>query len=726
MKRNSILMLAAGAALSLASCANEETLAGFADFEGGIPVRVEVSVPEADATRTNLTEVAGNLKWEWSETDQLLVTTTDGAYAGTLNLKEITNDAKTNAVFEGNLNPSLANGELSLNFTYTGDTEPLAAKNPFVVEFDSQDGSFDALKGRDIITTTVKANKTSNYISIPDFSMRHYLSAGHFELVFEDTSVQLQSVSISGTGLKNKSSLNLGNLNWTDSEGSIAVDPAMKDFYVTLAPSNGLDMLFTAVTTDGKTFEGSMGVVFDLPSGRYLRRQIANSDPSLDESYVGIPITMTEKAAENPGGDYGEDDPDYPDYANEDTRNPLHKFAKYNLVRVGERGSLVNGFAEDSADHGALYQWGRNYGYMDTKGIYGNGILTIDDKYINFVDALGDFDNLDAVTSRQLDYYVYNPNSNRYFMTSGTAMRYTPKEEYILWYDVPHFYTDKQDLIDHPDKYFMDGTPGNRYMSYGTYGIGGEVKDYKEDYWLTSFGNGGSVWEKRAEACGYEKTNPCPEGWSLPSIEDYKAIAPEEGLDIIGNLYSQLNNYYEDRQTTDGIRYIIRWNYTSQDDAITIEAVVVDKDFSETVNSLFWDKHRNDKVVRVFPFTGVIQPLIFLSDGLYMASEEYVVRPHHRGCLDFTGYPGGYGESNNFIWTLVGPADMNYGNRSFGGYWVKEKGSAFMFEASEKRGGTNTSNQTISKASCLMTSEKCSPVMAYAIRPVMSKYSAEE
>lgn len=311
--RNLFLTLATGVALLLTSCENEETLYSSTNFEGGIPVTVEVSVPDGDITRTNLTEVAGNLKWEWSETDKLLVTTTNGAYAGILNLKEITNVEKTNATFEGNLNPSLDNGELTLNFTYIAnladDEELVGVKNYHEVAYATQTGEFDVLKSRDVITTTVTANKTSNYIAIPDFEMTHYLSAGHFELMFKDTDIQLQSVIISGTGLKNKSSLNLSSLDWTDTEGNISIDPAKKDFYITLAPASNLEMHFTAVTTDGKTFEGSMKndsgetVTFNLPSGRYLRRLIAGADASQDASYVGIPIQMEEKNTEPPAID---------------------------------------------------------------------------------------------------------------------------------------------------------------------------------------------------------------------------------------------------------------------------------------------------------------------------------------------------------------------------------------------------------------------------------------
>lgn len=227
---------------------------------------------------------------------------------------------------------------------------------------------------------------------------------------------------------------------------------------------------------------------------------------------------------------------------------------------------------------------------------------------------------------------------------------------------------------------------------------------------------------KRAELCGYDRTNPCPDGWRIPSYEDFKAIAPEGGgIDITSNLANKLTNYYEDRQTPDGVRYIIRWIYS--DSAITVEAVVVDNNFSGTVNSLFWDQNRNKKVVRVFPYTGAIQPLIALCDGYYMANDHYVVRPHNRGLADGSGIPGGYGDANNYYWMLFSFSDVNGANAAFGGYWTSDKNHAFKFEAKEKYNGKNNSNATIQLRSCLKM-DSGDPVMGYAIRPVMDKPAA--
>lgn len=695
-----VLLLSGVAAASLlSSCANENALTGIE--AGGIPVKVNVSVPGSDLTRTNLTELNGDLKWEWSDGDRLVATTTDGSYAGTLTLKEITNAEKTSATFEGNISSSLPNGEVKLNFHYVGDADPLSVSKTFSVNYATQNGEFEALKNRDIISTTVVANKTANYCAIPNFQMSHYLSAGHFELIFDDASTEVSSVTISGTGLKNSSVLNLGNCNWTNTDGSISVDPAKKDFYVTLAPAGNLDMVFTAVTTTGKTFEGKMGVVFDLPSGRYLRRKISDSE------YVGIPITMTEKQ----GGDNEFDDP-YPD---EDPNNPLHIFAKGNLTR--DNGE-TNTFALNG-DAGALYQWGRNYGYIDNGGIYENSYMidgsrwSYNSQFCNFIDAMGNMD-YEAANKQWgvMDYFVYctdpNGQQNGCNITCGTGMHHSNN----FYFDQPHFYSSVDDIKANKNRYFMDGTPGTKVRDYGTYLFGMDELNNNADYWVNKFGDGGTTWTARALACGYESGNPCPEGWRLPTEAEMRAIAPEgKGLDSSkGYLSSMLSGYSELRQTPAGIRYAIRWLYNRN--AITIEAVVVDESYTDKsqLTTLFWDQNSSKKVVREFPFTGMIRPFIGLCDTPFYQS-IYICRPHHFGLADFGVWPLTVGYQN-YYYGVVGSADAGDFNPGFGGYWIEEKGVAFKFA---------TRDIASSLAySCLLV-ENAEPVSGYAIRPVMDK-----
>ena len=697
-------LLLAGMSVTMVSCSEEATLP-----QGqGRNVTMTVNISRVgDNTRSILTEAEGDLKCTWEATDLILVVDGSGKKLGVLSLQG--EAGLETATFTGTITTD-AVGDTDVNFLYLGSKtaeELNALASPVVLDYSSQDGTLAWLSANDFFSGSENVNIVNSYVSVESVSLSRQISFGKFDMKLpEGVTYNGEAITVSGTGLNTKASISLSDGKTVFSEeGSITVTrpegETDTEFYLTVLPS--IITPTFSVTIGDKTYSRTLGQR-EWKASEFVRKS---------GTYEGIALDMTTK-------DPDENDP-YEGYENEDPRNPLHKFAKYNLVRVGERGSLENGFASSETENGALYQWGRNYGYMDTNGIYKPEIVSPDEDFTNFIDALGSFDNLDAEYDRSLDYYVYNPNPNNYFMTSGTAMRYTPQHpQYILWYDSPNFYTSVDDLKANPDKYFMDGTPGSRFCGYGNVLIGMEQKNEKPDYWLNSFGDGGSTWTARAEKCGYKTTNPCPDGWRMPTLEEFKAIAPEgQGLDKKTTMASMLSNYAEVRQTADGINYVIRWIYDSS--AITIEAVVVDAAITkEEVTSKFWDENRDKKVVRVFPFTGSIIPLIALSDGMYMASDEYIVRPHNRGFLDYTGFPGGYGPSNNFYWMLIGPGDVNNAGPAFGGYWVSEKNYAFKFEAKEIQNGKNTSNSTLTATSCMFVGS-AEPVMGYAIRPVMDK-----
>lgn len=302
--------------LLLGGCAGDTVMP---ESSGSIPVKVNVSVPAADLTRTSLKEEGGNLAWSWTDGDRLLVSDAAGNNVGTLSLTEITSPDGSTASFEGNLNSSLANGEVLLNFTYLGKEEPASVGNPSKsFSIASQDGLFDSLKDRDILTSTVKASKTAAYVAIPDFKMSHYFSAGRFALKFAEN-VEIASVEISGGNMKNAASLNLGSMNWTSTDGSIIVEGDSKDIYVTLAPADALDMTFKAVTADGKKYNGSLGVTFNLGSGIYLRKSLG------DGTYAGLPVEMQPEVPETPV----DDDTVGPVF---DINGKKYKFTKANLA----------------------------------------------------------------------------------------------------------------------------------------------------------------------------------------------------------------------------------------------------------------------------------------------------------------------------------------------------------------------------------------------------------
>ena len=656
-----------------------------------------------DNTRSILKEVEGDLKCTWEAEDLILVMDGSGNKLGVLSLKN--GVGEESATFSGEITTD-AMGATDINFLYLGSktVEDLnALANPVVLDYAAQDGTLDWLSSNDFFSGSQTVDIANSYVSVESVSLLRQIAFGKFEMKLPDgVTYTGQPITVSGEGINTKASINMSDGEVTFSEaGNITVTrpegTTSTEFFLTVLPSTITPTFSVAI--DGKTYACSLAAR-EWSASEFVRKS---------GTFDGIALNMTEQTSgDNP----------YEGYENEDPRNPLHKFAKYNLVRVGERGSLVNDFASSETENGALYQWGRNYGYMDTNGIYNENIVSPDEDFTNYIDALGLFDDPDSEYDKVLDYYVYNPNSNRYFITSGTAKRYAPQHpQYSLWYDAPRSYSTVADLKAHPDKYFMDGTPGTKFLGYGSFYMGLDQFNNQPDYWLSSFGNGGSTWEARAEKCGYTTTNPCPDGWRMPTLEEFKAIAPEgQGLDKNMSMASMLSNYAEVRKTTDGVNYVIRWIYDSS--AITVEAVVVDEAITKSqVTSQFWDNNRDKKVVRVFPFTGSIVPLVSYADDAEV-NNVYIMRPYHRGFLDIGFIAQAYGPANNGTWTLIGPG--NNAGAPFGGYWIDDKGYAFKFEAKEISHGTNTSNKTFTATSCMFVGS-AEPVMGYAIRPVMAK-----
>ena len=279
-----------GTPLFLMACSEESVVNNLP--EEMLPVKVQVSVPVA-ATRTVLTETAGNLAWQWSADDWLAVTDANGMNKGSLKLISFDNEKHTIATFEGFISSSLPNGDNQLNIIYTAD-DPASLSDNYTCNYSQQDGLFESLKNRDVLVTSVSAKKTDTYVLIPSFSMSHCFSAGHFSLNFDGDTPAISKVEVSGANVRNQAVVDLKNVTWSGTEGTITVNTSSADFYMTLIPANGIDMQFKAYASDGKEYEGSLGVTFDLANATYLRKDLGNG------SFAGIEISMSPVQPEEP------------------------------------------------------------------------------------------------------------------------------------------------------------------------------------------------------------------------------------------------------------------------------------------------------------------------------------------------------------------------------------------------------------------------------------------
>lgn len=683
-------LLSTALVAGMTSCSDENDIFG----SQGRNVAMTVNINRGEmATRSVLTEEDGDLKCTWEANDLVLVVDNTGKKLGILKL--FSGAGQQSATFKGTLTTT-AEGNTDVTFLYLGNTseEQLKAlESPVTIDYSAQDGTLNWLIDHDFFSATQNVNVDLSSIEVESVSLLRQLSFGKFEISLpEGVTYNGEAIEISGPGVYTNASVSLTEGTTFSNNGKITItrpeNTTSTEFYVAILPTSESITPTFSTTVNGQKYS------YTLDARTWTASEFVRKDNG-DGTFSGMQLNMTASSDL-----YGE-------YENEDPRNPLHKFAKYNLVRVGDRGSLINGFADSEYENGALYQWGRNYGYMDVSGTYPGSKVTISGDFTNYMDALGDYTWYDAwnnvSTSSSMNYYrvfdcyAYPENA---VITSGTGLS-GYGNGYEWWANLDNYerYGDVDMLKAHPDKYFFDSS------------------NNATDYWISSFAGGGSNWTARATACGYETENPCPEGWKLPTEADFKEICPSSMPSYNGNLSTLITQKAkpELRESNAGVRYVIRWlNYSGY---LKIQAVVVDSEFKESdIAAIVWDNN-TDVVERIFPYTGNISPYVATDTQLtkYLGQTIKVVFPYTMGTVtqtkmtagDQTGFILGYADYY-YPWTLFTP-NKSYA-ASVGGYWVGDSKKTFQFFDRSKADNSGSSSIDIRTTDAQT---------AYAIRPVM-------
>lgn len=652
------------AALTACSDTDAPSLAG-----QEVWMTIDVSRRGADTdSRLTHTEVANGLDANWEPGDYIYVFDNSGSrYLGRIDWQqEVTNTSTENvATFAGKLT-DVNDGKGQTFVLYyvgkdsKGTRRTLTTDHGISIDMSSQAGTFESMAWNDIMSAGPMVDVADGVVTprANAINLGHLNSFAHFATNLPAaTRVTITTTNgltpefniIPGTGYR---------FNLTPAAVTATVQ-ADGHLYVTL-PNPG------RISNKAITFTASNGATATLKAAALSAGNYYRAGWSADGGSEGITLEFT-----------GGETPDYPGYENEDPRNPLHKFAKFNLTRTGD-GEVTNRFVDSETENGALYQWGRNYGFEDTFGfyegtIYDNGV----NEYNNFLDALGS--HVDRNGIRIFDYYVYNYDPWGSVIATGTGGKTADPAgigmQIMVDYDQPKLYSSVNDITANPTKFFLPG-----FLEI-------------EDYWATSFENGGSTWTERAKKCGYEKGNPCPDKWRLPTKDDWAEIAPETNIkgEYRESLTSLINDKPVKRKTKDGIFYVIRW--TDKSTYLEIQAIVVDENTSAT--SIIWENN-TAVVTRIFPFTGQIREERWASSSYYD-----IVRPTHWGETDGNPYAPMY---------IIGPGGCH--NDEIGSYWGAD-GSAFIFQELF----VNTKNQY--KSSFLGISTNSNKANAYAIRPVM-------
>lgn len=679
------LLLSAVGATALCSCSNEDFDGLGADAEARM-VEMTVTLAKGDVdddmsgSRTTLEENGGDLTCLWEESDRVLIATADGTPAGVLSLRDGAGQAT--ATFTGQVDANKISSATPNTYVYVHyfgtEVNPETVTTTYRHDFSTQPGTLESLSDYDYFRNTVNITLsgdvlTTNYTA----KLSRVTAFGRFHLNFSDGAILTPDAQVTVTGsflhtvgnfdLKDQCTFDVPSTNTI----TTAIDPANGDIWLTILPASApktTSLTFT-VTVGETTYTGTLAER-QWKANEYVRATLE------DGTFAGIPVEMTPEKG-------GDDNGEVNEYG-EPLNNPLAKWAKFNLTRDGAE---TNKFAAEG-DNGALYQWGRNHGYIDNKGIFSN--VETDDDFINFEDAFGAIEQPGgANTQRYLDFYAHYPTGEIvYPCTGGYQIDPAGIGYYITIPDQAKSYNSVQTLIEHKDKFFMDATQSALVKDMGAF----KWYDTNPDYWLSSFGDGGNTWEQRADKCGYEQNNPCPEGWRLPTLDEFKAIAPQQSINNASStLASALNNYSELRYSKEtNVDYAIRWVY--EEDHLLIQTLVVSSTFTKAdLANIRWDKEEN-VVTREFPFTGAITTI----GGYDGFANEYVGFPYHRGVPDMGVYSV----------CIISPG--NNTNMALGGYWIDEKGYFFKFMAGERVG---------QKQGQLLITD-AAPSWAYAIRPV--------
>lgn len=286
------------------------------------------------------------------------------------------------------------------------------------------------------------------------------------------------------------------------------------------------------------------------------------------------------------------------------TKNPLAKWAESDLKRVSTGVSTKSDFTGSYTTTGSYYQFGRNYGFT-------------------------------SVSDAQQNYGVERSdmasNRNVYSGTGSTAV-------------VSTYYASTITFANYPNYFFIDNNHNGDYRTP----------------------EHGETWYERAKSNGYTYDSPCPDGWRLPTVAEYKEIMPAIDGKAGNQGSSAWNTLVQFKTLDNGVKCAFRWSkYTSDSYSyLKIDCIVVPKDMTDT-SAVDW----NDENVetRYFKGAGYIQAHRNLWNLTTSAgsSTQYTARPLEWGA--YTGQVGGSGYSGVIIVSQTA-SYMRYG----GFYWTSD------------------------------------------------------
>lgn len=278
------------------------------------------------------------------------------------------------------------------------------------------------------------------------------------------------------------------------------------------------------------------------------------------------------------------------------SKNPLLKWAETDLQRSGYSSNVQATFANNYTTTGSYYQFGRNYGFTSVS---------------------------DAAKNYGVERSDMTPNRNVYPGTGSTS-------------PVSTYYASNINFGNYPNYFFIDNNHGGDYTTPARQ----------------------QTWSERAQSNGYSYNSPCPKGWRIPTISEYKEIMPVIN-DRAGNTGNNAWNTLVQFKTLDNIKCAFRWSkYTrSSYSYLKIECLVVNNNTTD-ITQINWNEE--NVVTRYFKGAGYIQA----HRNLWQlnSSTHYTARPMEWGTYE------GIALANGTVRVALTKSYMTYG----GFYWTSD------------------------------------------------------
>ena len=570
MKKNIFVYAASLLFLGLGACSEEQE---YAPQNDGI-VKLTVYAAKGDTeTRSLLSEENGNLKCEWTDGDQLLVTDANGSVKGTLNLID-----KEAGKFEGDLLLS-GDGKVTLKYFHFGTGADLAkVSQNYGFDISSQDGSIGSLGKYDALSTQAEISVIDGR-AYPEgtLQLERHFSFAHFTLKLpEGVTVNGEPVTISGDNVITKATLGLANRAVTDqAAGAITVNPGGNSFYVNVIPAASVTPVFK-VTINGKEYEGSLKTR-DIAAGKFLRKNDSNDS--------GVIVDMTEPQPDedpsNPGNTdhWGGDDIDPAWETGAITKVADADGWTVNVNIYGNGGfatyitylnnGIKNGILTSKGTSAYFFQWGRWLGFPSNCaaviiGTNGSYKITTSDRKVP--------------SSVHLNGVDYLNTKLGYIFASGLGASYGAC--YSNWT---------------PER------ANNCSIMFGMVtGVFVNPLDYVGN-------NEDCKWEGRSG-------NPCPDGYRLPTASELEALIPTTGT---------VKGSYAEVKTVNGVKYAMQWkvNTSSSVPCVEIRSAKTNATNVSVDDAIF----NNTKVVRL-PAYGYLDNEAYLNGrgktGVYWSNES--------------------------------------------------------------------------------------------------------